>query len=99
MTITINVKQEHIDKGIINNCEQCPIALAVMDRFPSLKYVNIRKESLFFSNADFGGFDDGDDVKFFYGEMPMEARVFIHKFDNKLETTPFSFKSKLIIQH
>lgn len=37
--ITVTVTAEHIAEGIREDCEKCPVALAIRDAFPELAYV------------------------------------------------------------
>ena len=36
----IEVKQEHIDKGVMKSCSNCPVALAVADHFDAPVHVD-----------------------------------------------------------
>ena len=80
----INVTQDHIDRGQRQNCEECPIALAVKEQFPD-KVWNISVEEELFID-----WKDGP-----YGEsfiFPEIASAFIVDFDNNQPVGPFSFK-------
>jgi len=80
---TINVTAEHIENGVRENCERCPVALAIMDAFPGASGIYV--ESRVFSISR-----DGyrrDEIK-----LPREASEFIWDFDASKTVQPFSFE-------
>ena len=78
--MTITVEQEHIEKGKMNECERCPIALAITSVTGCWAHVRHYAVDL-----------DTDHGKT-WCMLPKEAIRFIKKFDNKLRVEPFSFE-------
>ena len=77
--MTIKVEQEHIDKGKMNECERCPIALAIMSVTGCWAHVRHYAVDL---DTDHGTM---------WCLLPKEAIRFIKKFDKGLPVDPFSF--------
>lgn len=81
-TITVNVTQEHIDKGEVNSVYNCPIALALSELGPEYSYAvnpstlrNIHNE--------------------WVADLPLGAVYFIREYDDLLTVYPFSFEVEL----
>jgi hypothetical protein len=77
---TINVTQEHIDKGKKGKCRECPIALAVQEKCISEISVGVISGAIFF-----------DDDSHPASEMAVEAIRFVWAFDLNGKVEPFSF--------
>lgn len=73
----IKVTQEHIDKGVVSNCNRCPVALAV-------------QEALANDSATVGSSFIHTGIKSI--EMPEEVYNFVHDFDAFLSVKPFEFE-------
>jgi hypothetical protein len=86
-TVTITVTQDHINKGVKQDCWSCPIALAIQDAMPGVICAEVLNPDLGFATI-FG--DDGD-----CGEalLPDPARHFIAEFDNGQTVHPFAFEA------
>lgn len=83
MIKTINVTQKHIDKGLRNNCQACPVALALREQTP---YVNCMLDS----SSIFWGDKDAT-----YSKVPYNVKTFIHNFDGIFGVEPFSFNIEM----
>lgn len=79
--MTVEVKQEHIDAGLKNNCVNCPIAKALLDCGYSARVGSIH---VFIS-----------DTKIKYS-LPAIAQVFIAHFDSDLPVAPFIFELETV---
>ena len=85
-TITVEVRQVHIDTGIRLLGGQCPIALAIADK--GLSGVTISSyESHWFS-----------DSKWQCAILPDDAVRFVKAFDNHRVTKPFTFQLRPIVE-
>jgi len=83
----MQVRQEHIDKGIREKCGSCPIALAINEHLVDGVISNVR-----YSRVDL--------VKnevYLVEELrlPPEASRFIRSFDNGEQVQPFSFELEI----
>ncbi len=78
----IEVTQEDIDRGVIESCISCPIALAVARAAKASTYVDGKLVS----------FLKGEVVS--TSALPVEARIFVHEFDagHADILSPFSFE-------
>lgn len=81
--IEIELKQTHIDKGVANECDKCPGALALLEQIPDLESVHVDTENIQFRTAM------GTRVNV---ETPRELRDFIILFDDGARPAPFKFK-------
>ncbi len=81
--VRIEVKQEHIDKGIPGRCFSCPIALAALAVLPAREFhVQVSRACLGFRWA-----------RAFY--LPESARHFVKMFDDGEDVTPFDFEIEI----
>jgi hypothetical protein len=78
----IVVTQEHIDRGIREECRACPIALAIMEALGWTDGVKVENDLVFVANAEY--------------PLPTEAQVFVFNFDNGLEVIPFEFELEVM---
>ena len=95
-TLTINVTQEHIDKGKCNHPGRCGIALAIRDIFPN---AIILEEWTIFTPDEI----TDQQGMWFVPEIqlevtkgngiinPLEVQNFVKKFDNNKDVKPTSF--------
>ena len=91
--ITINVTQDHIDKGKPNCSGTCPISLAMVDAgYGPLVHTNVR--SVLWSEFEP---DDGTPTDYF-SRLPLHAQAFVIAFDARgdepwhpAHTAPFTF--------
>lgn len=75
----INVTSNHIKRGKPENCESCPIALAV-------------REQLHWSKAETYVSDNiGSVDRHVHYRLPEKAKRFMDRFDNALSVKPFTF--------
>lgn len=91
MILTVNVTQEMIDNGVQDNCEKCPVALALNTAMTEADYEYAHLEVI--------------DPEFFYlwGReehcigLPGEASEFINDFDydGRESVKPISFEVQL----
>jgi hypothetical protein len=83
MRYEISVTQLHIDTGTQQNCESCPIALAITAVVPELVGIGVgsMKVVLYF----------GKKRPKEMGILPFAAADFIGRFDNGDSVEPFSF--------
>lgn len=78
----IRVNPEHIDAGEPDNCEKCPIALAVLEQFgDKLAWIEV-------SEAEISLHTPGTE---YAADPPAEAVEFITRFDNCDPVQPFEF--------
>jgi hypothetical protein len=95
--VTVNVTQEHIDRGERNACAKCPVALALLAAIPGAGM----------SDVYWGGADDehvdacaivwiDGKRKALHLQLPQEASAFIAEFDDGLPVTPFTFTAEVI---
>jgi hypothetical protein len=77
----IEIKQEHIDKGIKSNCERCPVALALKDATGKTYTVGYEAEVV--------SWDGGESLL-----IPKDARDFAWHFDHGNPVIPFVFEAK-----
>lgn len=79
----INVTQEDLDRGVRNDCSNCPVARAILREIPDVEY----------------GFVDGTHVnlKFVSGDvilvkLPAEVTFKILQIDDGKKVDPFTFE-------
>lgn len=72
---TIQIKQEHIDKGKINSFSECPVALACQEQLGVDEDVQVSNIDLRVGLKDY--------------ELPVNARKFIEMYDAELPVKPF----------
>lgn len=84
--LTINVTQEHINAGIPEDCQRCPIALATLDALQAWPTVSIAVD------------DDRIELENGYTRaiypLPADARAFVSDFDSidsVIYCEPFTF--------
>lgn len=86
-TITINVTQRDIDKGLKKCPERCPIAISVRRRVRRDADVTVGNYAVVVSR-------DGHASSFY--NMPREARDFVVRFDSKRwRTKPMKFQLEM----
>jgi hypothetical protein len=78
---TISVTAAHIARGVRDDCENCPVALAIRDAIPDVKLVAVDG-----NRATFAGRYDWIDI-----ELPLAVGEFIGNFDDGGTVGPFSF--------
>lgn len=74
--MSVDVTQEHIDKGMRDSCLSCPIALALKKKGDRL--VRVRNTVAYVANMPY--------------QLPQEAIAFILDFDHGELVKPFSFE-------
>jgi hypothetical protein len=81
---TVRVSQSHIDKGIKQDCEKCPVALAVLDAFPDAKWVSVDDDTI---EVNYKNSFDSDEF-----DTPQAAAEFMMTFDAGIGgCEPFEF--------
>jgi hypothetical protein len=81
---TINVTAEHIERGKPEECEWCPVALAIMDALPAARVPSVGPSEVTFQ----AGIDKWADIA-----LPPEAIDFIETFDGgTADVEPFTFE-------
>lgn len=80
----ITVTKKHIDAGIRNDCERCPIALAILESVPDSASPTVDHSEISFLK----------DNRFtlVHSDTPRSAEEFIERFDNGLPVQPFTFE-------
>ena len=79
--VVAKITQAHIDLGLRGQCEECPVALALMDVFPDAKRITV----------------GGMWINVFLPEKKLNARVsgvvsdFIENFDKGFDVQPMEF--------
>lgn len=81
---TVNVKAEHIAKGIRGDCEHCPVALAIAAAFPDIAGIAVRPEEISIKPSL-------DDLDWIQVRPPREVPEFVWDFDEGGTVEPFSF--------
>lgn len=76
----IEVRQNHIDNGVKNDCGGCPIALAIKEQ-------TIFKTARVSGSSWRTGFTSSQ-----YILLPESARMFVRFFDSALSVEPFTFE-------
>lgn len=79
---TIEVTRDRIDKGVMDHCRKCPVALAIMDA-TGIDDVSVNGET-----ATFRKFSPDRTVS----RLPREVQEWIEAFDGGSDMLPFSFK-------
>ena len=80
---TIEVKQDHIDRGLRHSSQCCPVALALHD-------AGYTEASVLTSSITWRTSPGIEAV----AVTPPKARQFMHDFDNQLEVAPFKFRMR-----
>ena len=80
----ITVTAQHIAAGVREDCENCPIALAILEAFPGVGYVAVGPGTCTIAPAD--GPTGATDV-----DLPESALNFIWDFDDGGHPKPFTF--------
>jgi len=82
---TFNVTQEHIDRGVQDECDRCPVALAIAEQTPfPFGFVEAYGDYIMWSCV----IDQ-------YARAPFEVNRFITRFDDGLPVAPFSFELEI----
>ena len=79
---TITVTAEHIARGEREDCEGCPVALAIQEAFPDLSYSIVGPEEITMGPLE-------AEISL---PTPREAVFFILAFDNGEPVRPFAFE-------
>lgn len=85
-TVTITVTKEDIEKGVMSECDKCPIALAVAR--VGVKLPRVFASEVFFDDPDVPALR----IK---AKLPPAATRFICDFDEDEPVSPFSFDLEL----
>ena len=84
MMTTVAVTAEHIDKGKREDCERCPVALAILDAFPSLYYVRVGPDNI--------GVQRRENELLTLLAVPLDVANFVWDYDDGTSTVyPFTF--------
>lgn len=83
MKMTIKVTSEHIAKGLINNCEECPIAQSILEM--GFDAIDVNYCTIKFSENDMRSSQ-------YIAPTPDEVSDFMRAFDNSQKVEPFSFE-------
>ena len=81
--IKVNVTSDHIRHGIQQDCEKCPIALAVSETLRLIYQVAIGEDSIIVL--------DKRTNESYRWDMPQNVQDFISGFDNGFFCSPISF--------
>lgn len=73
----IEVTDKHIAAGRKDDCYECPIALAVLDKLPESRVV-VGASYIYITGTNY--------------DLPWRAVEFIDRFDKNLRVDPFSFR-------
>lgn len=76
-TLTINVTQEDIDKGIKESCFSCPVAKALRRVMSNSTYIRVGNPTVTVGSCT--------------TQLPIVASHFISKFDIDQPVSPFTF--------
>ena len=92
---TINVEKHHIELGKQNDCNECPIALAIREEMCGRNLVaNVRdgEDVTLITKMDMKGVWAVVDI---HSEDIDHINSFIHDFDSGIKPYPFSFRCQL----
>jgi len=78
----ITVTQQHIDEGITQDCQECPVALAIATQFPPGTRVTVAHLSAVIRLKE----KDAYSLR-----LPESAIQFIRDFDYERPVSPFTF--------
>lgn len=81
--LKIDVTAEDIAKGIQNDCEACPIALALSRAVPGADFIEVDGDANY----------ELDDVTY-YARFPESAKNFVTRFDAGETVEPFTFEAE-----
>lgn len=84
-TMTINVTQEHIDRGTMEDCEHCPVALAINEAIPGTRS-DVGGNQIYIGNYHCTSREI---------QTPEVVRQFIARYDSDVLVKPFSFTIEL----
>lgn len=82
----VSVTKKHIYNGQRNNCESCPIALAIID-VTGCDSIYVYEETVYYSYVE----DDGRRRGFTYN-LSKSAKRFVSDFDDGKDVKPVVFK-------
>ena len=86
MQYKIEVQQQDILKGVRQDCNLCPVALAITRKFPNASIVGVMPGRVHIR------FRLPDETIFFSAKSPRSATRFINAFDSGVKTVaPFNF--------
>lgn len=85
-TITVTVTEDHIRRGVPQEPEFCPVALALETIFPASTHISVDEEAVDLTH---------EDLRFQSVELPRSATRFIRAFDSGKPVEPFSFRVEL----
>jgi hypothetical protein len=81
--ITVQVTQRHIDKGEKNDCNYCPVGIAMRESTGC--YVVVTQQAAAFTHDKYGTFAE---------KMPKSVERFIERYDRGESVKPFQFRLK-----
>ncbi|MBY0277921.1 hypothetical protein K2Z84_21515 [Candidatus Binatia bacterium] len=82
--------QEHIDNGVAQACEACPIALAILDAIPRAAYCDVEADHVqLWFDVEADVIMDAPDRE---ADMPLIAANFVTDFDAGRPVRPFEFE-------
>jgi hypothetical protein len=84
VTSTISVNADHIARGIRQDSEHCPVALAVRGLFSNFAYVSV--------DADLIVVQRGDGSPEIIFDSPREVQEFTYAYDGGVDVEPFTFE-------
>lgn len=79
----VSVTAEHILIGDRQDCESCPVALAIAQAFPDLTYVSVDTDIISVQAVEGGRT---------YLDVPCEVVDFVLDFDAGCDVEPFTFE-------
>lgn len=85
---TIRVTAEHIEEGIPQDCEDCPIALAIVEQWDgpiNHHDIAVDNREVLVIQRHRGG------QRSFTAQLPPEAMRFVQSFDDGYQVEPFEF--------
>lgn len=89
MKLRIDVGTRHIERGHVEDCRTCPVALALREQLPE-------REPFNWSVGDeFATLESSVGYPTFTVVLPHEAQSFIEKFDSLADVYPFAFEIDL----
>ena len=77
--MTINVTRQHIENGLIGECDKCPVALALLDVGCLMVTVGDYDTCFYYNGQDYQIVN------------PPDVQEFVANFDDEAPVEPFSF--------
>ena len=90
--VKVHLTQHHISRGVANDCDSCPVALAIMGALPGVSRVDVGEAGMDLHNRMVTRFYRGPRDAIGTAVYTPKAVVnFVKAFDDGHEVEPFTF--------